>query len=78
MSTDQIATPKLHLLLHITAMVSRRGNPRTYATWGNEADNKVMRQVLRNVHQRSFEGVGLGKLRALIRHKRSAVKRARR
>ena len=46
--------PKHHIVFHLLADVGRKGNPRVYATWLDEALNKTLKKgrvnMRRNAH----------------------------
>ena len=69
--------PKHHLMLHLTWNVRWSGSPQAHAVWGDESDNKLMKQVLRNVSSACFESLGLSKLQALLDRRYGGVKRPR-
>ena len=55
-------TPKLHLLAHLVLRIAWSGNPRLHACWSDEGANRILKKVLRNVSQLTFEETGLQKL----------------
>ena len=59
-------TPKLHLFLHCILRSDSLGNPWHYSCWDDEAQNRVLKGVLRNVSQLVFESLGLQKLEHLL------------
>lgn len=59
------ATPKLHLAFHMVRRTRCLGNPQVYATWKDEADNKRLKAVCRNVPQLLFEKTVLVRMHRL-------------
>ena len=47
---------KHHLMLQLRHRVSFFGTPSWNATWRDEGDNRDLKRVMRNFHQRFFEG----------------------
>ena len=50
-----VLQPKRHLLWHLLAELDFLGNPSLYATWQDEALNKVLKKTTREVSQATFE-----------------------
>lgn len=59
-------TPKLHLMVHLILRSAVLGNPWHYACWSDEAENRTLKRVLRNVSQLAFESLGLQKLEHVL------------
>ena len=54
-------TPKCHLLFHLALRMREQGNALVYQCFLDESLNKTLKSVLRFVHQRNFERMGLVK-----------------
>ena len=67
--------PKLHLWMHCTARSLELGNPWFYQCFEDESQNKVLKKVLENVSQQTFEAVALSKMDKVLdkSHKRRKV-----
>eukprot|EP00969_Alexandrium_andersonii_P178192 7879466-Alexandrium_andersonii.AAC.1 len=55
--------PKHHLLLHLIHSTGWAGNPRVYATWTDESENRRLKAVCKGAHQLGFEATVLNKMR---------------
>ena len=60
--------PKAHLLGHLVVRAQAFGSPSAYSCWTDESQNEVMKRVLRNVPQSTFEASGLWKLEQTLSH----------
>eukprot|EP00969_Alexandrium_andersonii_P247372 10931478-Alexandrium_andersonii.AAC.1 len=57
-----INIPKVHLMFHLVLRMEYQGNPLSYHTFTDEGMNKVLKKVLRNCHQATFETTSLAKM----------------
>jgi hypothetical protein len=71
---DNITRPKTHLMIHMIVRSLLQGNPWRYMVFWDEALNKTLKAVLRNVSQLNFEAMAFFKLEATLQH---SAKRAR-
>ena len=62
---EQLEPPKRHLSIHMLGAMERFGNPRYFACWVNEADNKMLKKATKYVHASTFEATVLSGRRAL-------------
>ena len=61
-----VLQPKRHLLWHLLADLDCCGNPSFYATWQDEALNKLLKKTTREVSQTTFEQVTLQNMAQLL------------
>ena len=61
-----IEIPKTHLVLHMILRMGYLGNPFTYHTFEDDGVNKILKKVLRNVHQCTFETMALAKMSEVL------------
>jgi len=66
MKKDNIYRPKWHLMFHIIARSQWMGNPRFYATWADEGCQRILKSVLQNCHQMTFEASCYSKLEGAL------------
>ena len=59
--------PKHHIVFHLMAKIPLLGNHQLYATWLDEALNKVLKTSCRNASQAVFERTVLLRMRELLR-----------
>ena len=64
--------PKHHIVFHLLADVGRKGNPRFYATWLDEALNKTLKAACKYASQRTFECSVLFRMWDLLADNRGA------
>jgi hypothetical protein len=70
---EQGCTPKFHIVFHLIFDISFFGNPSLYATWYDEALNKLLKSTCRQTSQSTFERSVLIRMRELL----SKLKRQR-
>ena len=58
----ELETPKVHLMFHLIHGMARHGGAGHYAVFIDESLNLLLKRVLRNVHQQTFEASGLAKM----------------
>ena len=63
--SEELAVPKRHLWIHVMRDMIHFGNPRYFACWVDEADNKQLKQCCRHVHQVNFDVSVLSGMRSL-------------
>ena len=61
-----ISTPKTHLMIHLLLRIEGMGNPYLYHTFRDEGLNRLLKSVLRNSPQSTFEFTGLAKMSVLL------------
>ena len=72
--TEEVAeleVPKRHLTAHLLQKMAWFGNPRLYANWGDESDNKLMKASCRTVSQQTFDKFLLLRMKVLMERKRA-------
>ena len=52
---DEAYIPKYHIMMHCLERSAEHGNPKFYATWKSETNNKKLKLACRQVSQASFE-----------------------
>ena len=70
--------PKRHMILHLLKRLNFFGNPRSYATWRDEALNKILKAACQGVSQATFEQSVLGNMSQLLAAPHERVGRPRR
>ena len=65
-------TPKAHLMYHLIQRMPFQGNPVTYQTFVDESLNRILKRVVRLVHQANFEPLAMCKLHEAL--SRTAVR----
>ena len=70
---EQGCVPKFRIVFHLIFDISLFGNPSLYATWYDEALNKLLKATCRQTSQSTFERAVLLRMRELL----SKLKRAR-
>ena len=63
---ESLEVPKKHLFGHLVFDLDHKGNPRYYATWKDEALNKLFKNCCREVSQLTFEKTVLSSIRELL------------
>ena len=63
---DHFFQPKRHLTLHLLRELDYNGCPKYYATWFDEALNKLLKGCCRNLSQNRFEAALLPAMRHLL------------
>eukprot|EP00969_Alexandrium_andersonii_P062143 2738688-Alexandrium_andersonii.AAC.1 len=56
----------MHLMYHMVLRMGLQGNPMGYSTFSDEGMNKVLKQVLKNCHQSTFEPMCLAKMAKIL------------
>ena len=57
-----VHTPKVHLMMHLILRSQWFGVPTNYATWRDEGYNRLLKDILRNCPQETFETVAFFKV----------------
>jgi len=70
MEPEDAFTPKHHILVHLLFRSSFFGNPKSYATWLSEANNKTLKLACRETSQATFESSVLLRMQALLAAKK--------
>ena len=73
---DILFSPKRHLMTHLVDRSGWFGNPRAYANWMNEGDNRVLKAMCRTVSQNNFECFLLLRMRHYLNNYQRGEKRA--
>ena len=55
MEPEDAFIPKHHMMLHLLRKSSFLGNPRHYATWEDESENRRLKAMCRHTSQATFE-----------------------
>ena len=63
---DELEIPKKHLSMHLVQETSWHGNPRFYATWRDEALNKLLKSTCKFVSQMTFDVSVFSSMRRLL------------
>jgi hypothetical protein len=71
MQPFDVMTPKHHIIWHLLLNTGHQGNPAYYATWFDEALNKVLKQSCRQTSQLNFEASVLMRMREILKGGRS-------
>lgn len=66
MEEFDVYVPKHHLMVHLNHRAAWQGNPTLGATFQDEALNKVLKAVLRNCPQSTFEVMAISKMREAL------------
>ena len=69
--------PKRHMFMHLLKRLDFSGNPRSYATWRDEALNKMLKASCQSVSQATFEQSVLGNMCQLLAAPHDRVGRQR-
>ena len=69
-------TPKHHIVYHLLGNLWTHGSPNMYANWVDEALNRTLKQVCKNVAQRCFDTTVLLRMRDILSSP-AGVKRSR-
>ena len=70
--------PKHHVILHMLAETTSKGNPRHYSSWLDESLNKLLKACCRNASQITFEAVVLSKVSELLKEEPTVVRNRKR
>lgn len=54
--------PKVHLAFHLVRRLVFLGAPKSYATWKDDAENKVLKGTCRGASQLTFEATVLSRM----------------
>ena len=68
----ELESPKRHLFTNLLIGVVHHGNPKRYANWLNESDNRTLKLACRTVSQTTFETFLLLRMQELlsVRHEK--------
>jgi hypothetical protein len=77
MTDEDSEVPKRHMMLHLLKRLGFFGNPRSYATWRDEALNKMLKASCQSVSQATFEQSVLGNMCQLLAAPHDRVGRQR-
>ena len=62
--------PKHHLMMHLIAKIAFLGNPKCYATWADESENRRLKAMCRLTSQATFENSILTRFQIMARRVR--------